>query len=346
MDPFDGIRAPTIEDNWRGIVLYGRNVQSYKFALAKTLLEMQPADGDLLKLEDLAPVYARHLTEHLQGVDKQGTAASSKFLDTCRGFNAKNNTVSQTELVDATVKMGFANVIDAFHRVRQSDVPAKFFLDERRDNGGIRITENFSKLAEKPQFVDLLQEAESRWRLVETAWELKVSRALVSVSHDFETEQLFALDGKLRRKSVTSSRGALNGYQKGYCFYCFDGIHLDKDNDRKSFPEVDHFFPHTLKQQGFGQVIDGVWNLVLSCRDCNRGPKGKFASLPTEKLLNRLWTRNEYLIESNHPLKETLIRQTGERKTDRKDFIADFYSRAWACLLDRWEAEEKVEPKF
>lgn len=342
MYPAEGIREPTIEDNWRGIVLYGRNVQSYKFALAKSLLELQPAEGDLIRLEDLAPVYARHLTGHLKLADKQGTAGSSKFLDVCRGYNVGN--VTQTELVDATVKMGFANVIDAFHRVYHDDVPARFFVDERKTNRGIRITESFSQLAEQPQFTDLLPEAEARWRLVETAWELRVSRALVYVDHDPDTELLFSLDGKRRRKSVTSSRDALNGYQMGYCFYCFDDIHLDKN--KESFPEVDHFFPHTLKQQGFGAVIDGVWNLVLACKDCNRGEGGKFAAVPTEKLLSRLWTRNEFLIGSNHPLKETLIRQTGAREEDRRAFLRDFYNRAWASLLHRWEPEEKGMPMF
>ncbi|EEB78339.1 hypothetical protein GPB2148_55 [marine gamma proteobacterium HTCC2148] len=342
MYPSAGVREPTIEDNWRGIVLYGRNVQSYKFALAKSLLDLKPAEGDLIRLEDLAPIYSRHLTEHLKTADKQGTSGSSKFLDTCRGFNA--GTVSQTELVSATVKLGFANVIDAFHRVQQGDVPARFYIDERRSNGGIRITENFSLLAEQPQFSDLPQEAEARWRLVETAWELKVSRALVSVDHDPDAEVLFTLDGKRRRKNVTSSRDALNGYQKGYCFYCFDGIHLEKGKD--SFPEVDHFFPHTLKQQGFGPVIDGVWNLVLACKECNRGEGGKFASVPTEKLLGRLNTRNEFLIGSNHPLKETLMAQTGDQEAGRKGFLRDFYNRAWASLLHRWEPEAKGPPKF
>ena len=177
MYPSEGVREPTIEDNWRGIVLYGRNVQSYKFALAKSLLELQPAEGDLIRPQDLAPTYARHLTEHLKIADKQGTSGSSKFLDACRGFNLGK--VSQADLVDAALKLGFVNVIDAFHRVQQGDVPARFYIDERRTSGGIRITENFSLLAEQSQFPDLTQEAEARWRLVETAWELKVSRALV-----------------------------------------------------------------------------------------------------------------------------------------------------------------------
>jgi hypothetical protein len=342
MYPSETVREPTIEDNWRGIILYGRNVQSYKFALAKSLLEMRPAEGDLIKLEDLAPVYARYLTEHLKIADKQGTSASSKFLEACRGFNA--GTASQSDLVEATIKMGFQNVIDAFHRVHHDYVPRRFFVDERSTDGGIRITENFSLLAEQPQFQDLSHEAEARWRLVETAWELKVSRALVSVEHDPDSELLFTLDGKRRRKSVTSSRDALNGYQMGYCFYCFDDIHLDRQGD--NFPEVDHFFPHTLKQHDFGPSIDGVWNLVLACKDCNRGPGGKFAAVPSERLLKRLNTRNEFLIGSNHPLKETLIKQTGAKEADRKVFLRDFYNRAWSKLIHRWEPVEKREAKF
>jgi hypothetical protein len=42
-----------VEDYWRGIVLFGRNVASYKFALAASLLELKPASGDLVRLEDL-----------------------------------------------------------------------------------------------------------------------------------------------------------------------------------------------------------------------------------------------------------------------------------------------------
>jgi hypothetical protein len=60
-------------DYWRAIILFGRNVASYKFALAKSLLEMQPQSGQLLKLSDIAPVFSHHITNHLKSVDKQGT---------------------------------------------------------------------------------------------------------------------------------------------------------------------------------------------------------------------------------------------------------------------------------
>src|SRR3954468_10642183 len=78
---------PTLDNNWRAVVLFGRNVASYKFALAKTLLGIADRADDRIPLEELAAPFSRHLCEHLKLVDKQTTSQSSKFLDACRAFN-------------------------------------------------------------------------------------------------------------------------------------------------------------------------------------------------------------------------------------------------------------------
>ena len=39
-------------DYWRAVILFGRNVASYKFALAKSLLDLKPQSGQLLKMSD------------------------------------------------------------------------------------------------------------------------------------------------------------------------------------------------------------------------------------------------------------------------------------------------------
>ena len=46
--------TPTLDNYWRSIVLFGRNVASYKFALAKSLLEFQDRGDDLIRLDELA----------------------------------------------------------------------------------------------------------------------------------------------------------------------------------------------------------------------------------------------------------------------------------------------------
>jgi len=73
-------KSPTLDSNWRAVVLFGRNVASYKFALAKTLLELSDRPDDRMPLKDLAGLYARHLCEHLGRTDKQATSRSSQFL--------------------------------------------------------------------------------------------------------------------------------------------------------------------------------------------------------------------------------------------------------------------------
>ena len=139
-----------------------------------------------------------------------------------------------------------------------------------------------------------------------------------------------------RRVDVTSCRAALNGYQKGKCFYCFADIILEGITLLSC--DVDHFFPHSLGGQiPSGQAnLNGVWNLVLSCASCNRGKEGKFALVPVIEYLERLHQRNNYLIESHHPLRETLMWQTGETEEQRRDFLQQMDNLAISLLLHRW----------
>jgi len=333
----------TLEDNWRSIILYGRNVASYKFALGKSLLEFGNRQADFVSLEDLAVPFSGHLCEHLLKQDKQCTSSSSKFLDTCRRFNSGE--IRQDQLVAATEKLGFVNVIDAFHVVHDGDVPKRFFIDERSGSTkGIRLTANLYQMAEQFQFQNLLAEAEARWRLVETAWELNMPRYSLTVSYDEDLELLFADERHGKRVSITGCRDALNGYQKGSCFYCYGDIAIGSDGMDRA--EVDHFLPHALKTEGLGATVDGVWNLVLACRQCNAGENGKFAKVPEVKYLERLNTRNEFFINSHHPLQETIILQTGNTPDKRASFLQTKYNEASKLLISTWSPEHEHEPTF
>ncbi|WP_197506373.1 HNH endonuclease domain-containing protein [Acidovorax sp. RAC01] len=316
-------------------ILYGRNTASYKFALAEALLKLRPESGQLVRLEELAPYFASSVAEHLAAAPKQITTRNGRFIQACLAFNEDQE---QDRLVRATVAHGFANVIDAFHVVGSAAVHHRFYTDERRATGGIRITDEFSKLLAGTQTCNLGPEVDARWRLVETAWNLGISANLLAVHHDANLNELFAVDGAQRRRTVTSSRAALNGYQKGRCFYCHRELQLLGE---RTNADIDHFFPHRLKQGHPGINLDGVWNLVLACPTCNRGADGKFDRIPTLGLLERLHQRNEHMIGSHHPLRETLMMQTGMQAADRASFLNQFYrsvqlspALAWAPKLN------------
>lgn len=328
---------PTIENQWRALILFGRNVASYKFALGKALLDLRRQPGDLIKLEDLAVPFADNIRAHLRGAPKQATSRSSRFLDACQ--KANDGAISPEELRKLTISIGFNNVIDAFHRLGPADIPTRFYIDERQANGGIRLTDELRRLTEVLHPDDLLEEAEARWRLVETAWELGVNQSLIEF--DTTSENLIAVrrDGRV---TVTSSRAALNGYQKGHCFYCFAPISIEGGPAQA---DVDHFLPWAARIHIDGNV-NGIWNLVLSCRDCNRGVGGKSSFVPSLKLLERLHTRNEFLITSHHPLRETLMRQTGLDEPSRVGFLQRNWSAALSALIARWEPVELAPVAF
>ncbi|HJY81014.1 MAG TPA: hypothetical protein VKK81_08030 [Candidatus Binatia bacterium] len=85
---------------------------------------------------------------------------------------------------------------------------------------------------------------------------------------------------------------------------------------------------------------------MLACPGCNRGVGGKADRVPSLRLLERLSRRNEYLIESHHPLRETLLAQTGATEALRRAFLNDGYAEARAVLIHEWEPTAVDEEPF
>lgn len=325
---------PSLENYWRAIILFGRNTASYKFALAKALYEVKEQGNTLVTLDQLADPFSRHICEHLKLADKQSTASKSQFLDVCRAYNAGQ--INQDVLIEKTVQSGFNNVIDAFHNVHYGEIPQRFFEDARRTQQGIILTDEVYQLFEPEHAKDLIDETEARWRLVETAWGMNLPKQLVQIRHD--DRGILIADNKIRRVNVTSAKAALNGYQKSRCFYCYAPITIEESFELSA--DVDHFFPHKLRECDEQKPVNGVVNLVLSCAQCNRGVNGKFDQLPSVELLARLHRRNEYLITSHHPLRETLMSQTAFKEKDRRSFLQEAYN----CATLHMGAHQKWHP--
>ena len=103
---------PTLENYWRAVILFGKNVASYKFALAKALYDLRKSPTEIVRLDELAPLFADHIVNHLKQCDKQITSSQSRFLDTCRQYS--KGEITRERLIEDTTRQGFNNVIDAF----------------------------------------------------------------------------------------------------------------------------------------------------------------------------------------------------------------------------------------
>jgi 5-methylcytosine-specific restriction endonuclease McrA len=87
------------------------------------------------------------------------------------------------------------------------------------------------------------------------------------------------------------------------CFYCNNTLSSEKQKIH-----VDHFIPWSYVFE------DELWNLVLSCRDCNLK---KHSSLPPERFIYKLVERNNEYFNTIDPLKKSLIRLDPETNYER-----------------------------
>ena len=338
------INDPSLESQWRALILFGKNSATYKFAFAKSLLELIEKETTSISLKELARPFSKNITEHLKQSDKQGNSSSSKFLNFCRDYN--NEIIDEDQLLLQTERFGFVDVIDAFQNVNGGQISNLFYeKDYTNRNKRIVIKDDLLKLKESFQFQNFEKETEARWKLVETAWNLKINPNLLEVKYDKATSLLFIENSFMRRVDITSVRDSLNGYQKGKCFYSFLDISIIQGSS--DICHVDHFLPHLNKRihAENGANINGVWNLVLARASMN-STKEKGAKVPHEKYLQRLFNRNEFYIISKHPLAETIINQTGKTKQLRRSFLEKQYNLSLEKSIIPWTPSEELEGTF
>lgn len=295
-----------------------------------------------ISLADLAKPFATNIVQHLKANDKQGSSSSSKFLNSCRSYI--RNEITEDRLYGITEKLGFVNVVDAFQNVNGEIIPSPFyqknFVAGKKE---VVVTDELLKLKESYHFQNFEQEVEARWNLVETAWNLNLNPKLLEVQYDEDRGLFFLQNDIMRRTDITSVRDALNGYQKGKCFYSFQDISINSGN--VNLCEVDHFLPYLnkLDHHQNGANLDGVWNLVLADKKVNNHKRAK---VPEKRFLNRLHNRNEFYISSKHPLAETIINQTGSTREARIKFLEKQYQIALNNSIHTWKPEIELIGNF
>jgi hypothetical protein len=198
------INDPSIESQWRAIILFGKNSATYKFAFAKSLLELVEKEKTRISLAELAIPFTYNIVNHLKENDKQGSSSSSTFLNACRSHI--KGQLTEHQLYGITEKLGFVNVVDAFQHVNGSTIPNLFYeKDYKAGKKDIVITDDLLKLKELYQYQNFNQEVEARWNLVETAWNLNINPNLLEVKYDEDKSLFFLENDFMRRIDIRSS---------------------------------------------------------------------------------------------------------------------------------------------
>ena len=308
------------EDYWRAIILYGLNTATYKIALAKCLYNFSKEHKDFVSMDELAREFFNEFQIRLQNgmpqLDNPGRQTKMEYI-----INLYNlGRVDEDEAITYVKNNAFGDVVPRFHTVNGEPIPVKFYEANKK---GLILTDNIFTIFAGMNETSLIAEVESRWGLLEAAFQMKKGDA--ALINDIRQ---FYLASGYERKNITGTIPVLNGYQKGICFYCGESM---EGHDI----HVDHLIPR--------QVIyhDEIWNLVLAHAFCN---EQKSDALPSRKYVEKLIQRNEHFIASNHPIKNELIRTMGKTANERRRFVVKVYDHVKLVIPYTWEGIKGYNP--
>ncbi|WP_456383464.1 hypothetical protein [Persephonella sp.] len=316
----------------RSIILFGKNSSTYKFALCHTLLLQEPKET--LKYEDIRDFFLEELLRHYKNNPKQflrGETGLTRAFD--EYLKSSKNQLDWDKLVGIAEKYIYENVFDAFHNIGGGTIDKKFiFFEHDKHNKRLILTDNLNSILENTKLKQfILIENQMRWSIVEEAWFSGLSPNMLVYNQE---KNIFVSVTKNRRTTLRNAVSILIPYQHGKCFYCNRKIDRNSSNNHDNFPDVDHFFPRSIliREINFGNIDksinpDGIWNLVISCKKCNRGDGGKFDQIPSKVFFNKLLKRNIWFIEEHrHSLRNSILisLNASSKKEVKKKMISIF----------------------
>lgn len=312
----------TPETAWRLVILLGSNTRTYKFALGHSLLT-HAADSDSVTLEELASTYSLELAKHFEfpqapSIENLGEKDFLSVLGNHRD-DVLNAGAATNLLVQAAMKSMPQMVMQKFHNVPQGFAFNFDFYEilGRSSSQRVIFTDEMQAVARSENIEVLSDELLARWNIVEASFDPVLGK-------DLRAFGVFAAPGEellqarraasekreIRRPVISHLRHSISGFQGGVCFHC--GAELATLLDT---PHIDHVVARSLTEKGYltgdfwkGLDLDQVWNLVVSCAPCNLA---KSDSPPTRKNLSDLRVRNDLILRSPHPLKQSIRLVTG-----------------------------------
>ena len=319
---------PTSNDYWRGIILYGSNMSTYKMGLGHLLINYASKNSEKIPLhelsEDFIDLYSDKIKNNkhqsrrkiINGKEKNLTYVEQEFLKIEQEGKSKEKAIKSV-LTNSLENM----VLEKFHTLFKRKIPDPFY--DVTDTHLV-LQKNLLNLFSDKQNQSMDTELMSRWDLLEFGFENVSGEESIEVD-----EKLEIVLKKNKRTQISRLRPVLNGYQDGMCFFC--GSKFD-ENDAV---HVDHLIPRDAVKH------DQIWNLVLADEECNLW---KSNHLPQKHFVQKLIDRNEFVLQSDLPLKEQLRQVLGPTAEQRKHLVWSQYNVAKDKGLTLWEGDESFNP--
>lgn len=321
---FDSSKFSSL-DRWKALVLYGLNTATYKIAFGKTLLKLSSnglttVPWDLLSKEFLDQYI------HRLGVDNP-----MPQLDHPNRITVMERVVAKYragkidygQAIEAVGRKAFDDVVPRFQNLgRRESFNGLFYEFEAGHN--LVFTDDILRLSIENRD-ELESELDARWGLLEGAF--KIGADNFELNNDL---RLIYIENGTERTNLTQNIPFLQGYQGNTCFYCSESI-------GRGDIEVDHVLPRQVVQH------DEIWNLVLAHSLCNGQ---KIDRLVGPHFVQKLISRNENIMGSNHPWKKRIESALGNSSAKRKKTTKTHYDNVSQILgWNFWGGDAGYSPE-
>jgi hypothetical protein len=153
-------------NTFRTLILFGKNVSTYKFAFAHSLLKQKAVDR--LSYDDLRENFIRELVLHYQYNPYQFTKHKNNMTEAMDAYtDSQSNHNAWNKLLNVSDKVIYNNVLDAFQNVGGGTIDKKYRLFEHdKKNKHIVLTDNVNSILENQTIIESLNtENQARWSL-------------------------------------------------------------------------------------------------------------------------------------------------------------------------------------
>ncbi len=292
----------------RGLLIFGKNTATYKFALIQSILKHNSKSE--IYYHELRDDFVRLFLTYYQDNKYQFNIGETKFTKAIDDYLKSSMTGSDWDnLLRVAEKNIYNHVFDAFQNVGGGTLTEKhLFFDHDKENKKIIVRDNLNMILENEELRNTVNlEAEFRRKVVSEAWSsgLNVNQLIFNKeSGDIVSVSLH------RRTSLKGVVDVLLPYQKGRCFYCNKKMNRFEHKDHPDFPEGEHVFPRSLilNDPEVDLNPDAMWNVVVSCMNCNRGKDGKFTAPVSKSFYEKLKNRNILFVEEHeHSLRNSIL---------------------------------------
>jgi len=318
---FENLDIQDNTDLWRGVILHGKNASTYKIALATLLVDYSNRNFTKIPLDELASDFFHVYQKRMEnGLRQNKTSGRDTYAEQMVN-EVKADKTSESDALEFLKENALKKmVLQRFNTICGKKIPEPFYSF---DNTHLTLSNNILEIFTTKQGL-LEDELNSRWDLLEHAF--TESNAAETMELD---EKLEWIKHSSKRTNITKFIFVLQGYQRGKCFYCGEDI----DGEI----QVDHVIPRQALRH------DEIWNLVLAHKFCNQD---KSDNLPPKPFVEALFVRNEYVLDSNLPLREKLKLVVKKTPAERWMQIQDAYKFANKKIGNRfWGGSKKYDPR-